>query len=124
MEPKTGDRVHIEFDGTVESGCVNVKDSDGIGAYGMVAVHRITSDDGCIHFVYLGEPGIWEAAEPDDWPPREGDIWKAGGHEYFARQHSSCKGQLTMVGDHGTLYYGNDVPRFKALNPNLVRRRP
>jgi hypothetical protein len=120
---KTGDRLHIEFDGTLKSDCIIVKDTR-TGGEGEVAVYQVNDDkENCIHYVYL-DAGIYRKADPKDWPPEPGDIWEKQGHEYFARPNTLYPDQLSLIGDDGDGYFGNtEVERFKALNPRLVRRR-
>jgi hypothetical protein len=120
---KTGDRVHIEFDGTLKSDCIIVNDPRP-GGEGDVAVYQVNDDnENCIHYIYL-DAGIYRKADPKDWPPETGDVWEAEGHEYFARPNTVCRGEFSLIGDHGDGFYGKaEVEKFKALSPRLVRRR-
>jgi hypothetical protein len=117
-EFKEGQRVRVEFEGVIKdtyshNACAKIVDS---GA----------EEVGWYHYVYLNSPGVKVTlADPESWPPRVGDIWEAGGREWYTRQNMACGDEIIV----GTFdrpsqdYYQRDLGDFKALNPVLVRRR-
>jgi hypothetical protein len=107
----TGDKVHVEFDGTVHYvNYVNVVTVKGpLG--GLLAVPKT-----CVTVL-----------EPADWPPQIGDIWAVGEIEYCARENYVLKDQMVVepidAYEREESFYEATMCNFKALKPRLVRRR-
>lgn len=110
-EYKEGQRIHVEFDGTVtgQSGSIVyvTHDTEKMGGYEF----EVHSDSVTL-------------LDPAGWPPQVGDIWEAEGREYYVRKneysHLEEKRQIVMVPDAGSWV---DLDDLKGLNPVLVRRR-
>jgi hypothetical protein len=114
-----GQRVHVAFDGTIDSlreGWLIVEDH----SFGMY--HQIWA---------YGAENLVTPLNPEQWPPRVGDIWEAGGVEFYVRSDSDGRDMFVIesfdvnpeVDIDCYAYYGRDLDEFKALNPRLVRRR-
>lgn len=81
--------------------------------------------------IYLDAAAV-ERVDPENWPPRKGDVWEADGDEWFARTNSSEGVFLVPAASGGPIgaYYSRSLPSrkhdfeaFKALNPVLAHRR-
>lgn len=110
-----GERVHVEYDGTV------ARDADD-------EFVSIRDGDGLMHCYKTGGSVPITAADPESWPPQTGDIWEAElppyrgaseRHEFFIRSRHG--GGIIVTPDDGG---GNwTLELFKRYNPVLVRRR-
>ena len=120
-EIKPGTRVHVEFDGQVES-----------SVYGGVAVKTKTGQFG--GYTALVPIEAVTVIEPTDWEKyggaRVGDIWEAAGKEFFVQDYGGCVPIAvsdTFYGAGGRSYSldrnSATLDEFKELNPRLVRRR-
>lgn len=121
MECTTGQRVRVEFEGTVTR-----TDAMGFKDYSVL----ITRDDGYVNAVRREDvTKIIIDPDPAGWPPRPGDIWDAKGHEYYAREDRAITGMkrifVAHVDDNATLldYPPGKLEDFRKMNPRLVRRR-
>lgn len=106
-----GQRVKVEYEAKVW-----LSDLDGV-------LELRTDDDMFYYINWRTEPSV--TITPlglADWPPQVGDIWEAGGKEWFARkdEYAPTGRELLMVAEIGTWL---EVDEVKALNPVLVRRR-
>ena len=108
-----GQRVHVEFDGTVENYPL------GTGVY----VRRISLGTG----VYVrGDDGVLNLSitltDPPGWPVQAGDIWRRGDSEWFVTRGESG---LRLVADDRTLW--RQIRPEELLEgpsaPVLIRRR-
>ena len=68
---RKGQRVHVEFDGTVEA-----------TSLGTFYVRR---DDGVLNTIDPATCTV-TAADPEGWPPQPGDVWERDGVRWFARR--------------------------------------
>jgi hypothetical protein len=106
-----GQRVHVEFDGTI---------SRQIHEYGIEVQ---TADDAymAINVAYI------TPLEPADWPPQLGDIWEVDGEEYYARENRAQvrRGEIVIdrFGNPADSFVQGRFDDFKSLSPTLVRRR-
>lgn len=127
MSFHVGDKVRIEFDATIIDG-----PNSAVGRlYTYTVTQKAGASSGATHYVYLTEDNarVTKPAEPESWPPQAGDIWNAGGIEYFV--YSGILGLNAFPFDgasSGRESYsespmGNSLSDFKALSPVLVRRR-
>lgn len=106
-EFKAGQRVKVEYEGTV------------------VVVHH---EPKLAYVIQRGGRNAWMYPEhstitlldPADWPPQVGDIWEANGQEWFACRRHDDGALLIKPDDGGGMW---DTKTFKSLNPVLVRRR-
>lgn len=119
MAFKIGDRVHVEFDGTVDESII----------YGWTVIQ---DESGLSHQLWTtGIDRLARLSDPENWPPRIGDVWEAKGTEYFARSHSIHATRPVMhpvaggdcYYDATTVYRTRTMDAFKALGPKLLRRR-
>lgn len=132
-----GDKVLVSFTGTVKSTKGDkwgyIKEGEGlddIGSSGFVAVNDANY---ITHVVWVGGSGmrgsepltVTRPVEPDNWPPRVGDIWRASGSEFSVRADYSGSGIVltNLDGAYPTEFRTMDLDGFKVLNPKLVRRR-
>lgn len=113
MEFKTGQRVKVEYEGTVQgAGTTRISVLPDGGGYRMIDLtkNKVTLLD------------------PPDWPPEAGDIWETSdgcrAEEWFAVT-GLISGGIFMQPDNGEDGWSlkSNAERFKALNPVLVRRR-
>lgn len=90
----------------------------------------VPGDCGLLHLKNLTDVSV-EAAEPDNWPPQVGDIWRVKGHEYYVRRNRGpSRGLVIEAFENSSVKYwekpggyGLSVGgSFKCLNPVLVRR--
>jgi hypothetical protein len=117
---RTGDKVHVEFDGVVtsryEGGWLVIEDG------GSWYRHQIWA---------TGAEKVVTRLEPKNWPPQPGDIWAVAGaaedQEWFARTATFGRVVLDGAETGSQVHYGYSsefgFDKFKALNPRLVRRR-
>jgi hypothetical protein len=121
-------RVRFEIEGTVTSENINVtgRNNEAMPEW------RVRADDGCIHYIYMhpANTTVIELAEPASWPPQVGDVWEAGGVEYYVRMvtynNTVIVAPFEFGSNAGRSYYeagANEFEQFKALKPKLVRRR-
>lgn len=83
LDLAVGDRIHIEFDATVES-LVNVNGGSGDKSYHLGACAIVSDDRGTQHAIYTGAaPRIAKVIAPKNWPPKVGDVWEADGTSWF-----------------------------------------
>lgn len=74
-----GTRVHVEFDGVVES-----SSGAGFPDYRLGNTVRVKDDlHGWYHDVCILGSAI-ERATPQNWPPKRGEVWAAKGKRWFA----------------------------------------
>ena len=133
-----GQRVHVEFDGTIRATSSEDDEneyvpagqgfSDHIGGWGFVEV-----EDGrhIAHTIWVDDdtsgPHVIETVGPEEWPPVPGDIWQAGDKEYFVTSIDEYE-QVYFVHnirtDDGTTYGNSNLSLrlFAAIEPELVRR--
>ena len=109
---KTGQRVKVEFEGTIGPA----------SASGEAGVYILAERDGTYaHWIWADYAEI-TVLDPPGWPPQAGDIWATERdgqvREWFARNSNS--GGIAMWPDAGTWASADDL---KALNPVLARRR-
>lgn len=129
-EYKRGQRLRVTLDLVVEDQASGLP---GNTITGLRAVGG-TGDGPNYHAIDLNAPfAKVEILDPANWPPQVGDIWEAGGREYFARLSgqqsiwlivSDC--HAAAMADNQPDYYENvpgSLDAFKALNPVLARRR-
>lgn len=144
---KVGDKVTVTFDGTVNA----VKRGSRFSAGGFIP-------DGGMHFGEDGDSGfvevkdahgnrhvIWHEttpwgksdnvmtvtqSDPDNWPPKSGDVWTSDGEAYGVRDHTYMPGVVVSaagrIGGHYSDSYGaarEKLSAFKALNPTLLFRK-
>lgn len=114
-EFKTGQRVHVEFDGTVPP-------------YMGGTEARVLINGSYQHWLNPVNLKV-TALDPANWPPQAGDIWSTidgengSETEWFARRARRAKGSddcLILVSEYGPANVAEDVLK---LNPTLVRRR-
>lgn len=109
---KAGDRIEFTGIGTIKE------------LHGHDGCFLVQDDTGYQHYVYPSSSKVTlKATDPVNWPPQVGDVWKAGGSEYFARKHNAADGQVVLVSEGGTLFYRSDFPVFIKKSPTLIRRR-
>jgi hypothetical protein len=113
---KKGDRVHVEFDGTVD--------------YAGDQAILVHPDEAPI--VHSVDNRLITLLDPAGWPPRVGDIWQAEGGEFYTRacRLESKRREVvieSMDGEPVNFWEGSEdrsgLEDFKALRPVLVRRR-
>lgn len=118
---KVGDKVHVEFDAVVTGDLDFTK-----GRLCAWPVRQISGEpyDHATHYVYLSASNATLIeTDPAYWPPQSGDIWEANGAEYFVIAGFLADLVVTAV-DNFDGFSGEDIEsNFKALNPQLVRRR-
>jgi hypothetical protein len=68
-------------------------------------------------------PMAVERADPVDWPPELGDIWKIGPDEFVVAYDHSYRQPVAIPIDGGFSNYSFESPEFRNRNPVLVRRR-
>jgi hypothetical protein len=125
--PKPGQRVRVEFDGTV----TRIED-------GWLVVEQ--DEYPCFeHQLWLPVSGdqqpVYTQLDPAFWPPQIGDIWEAGGFEYMIRDARSAsvttrrtvgydKGYpLVSPLDHAAPTMRGRFDDLLAASPKLIRRR-
>lgn len=119
---KVGTKVKVTYEGTVQSRNVrSTHVSDGVGNWHM----------------YADEADVTiEAAEPKNWPPQAGDIWKVEvegkTYEFAARMNYAERDKVVLTNLSGSDllnnnvdsdYYENRFGIFLEWSPTLVRRR-
>lgn len=108
------------------------KEGQRVEFTGMGTIKNLYAHDGCFqvqdeagyhHYVYPASAKVAvKGADPANWPPQVGDVWKAGGVEYFARSHSDGR-RVVLVAENGTIYLPSEFPSIAKRNPTLIRRR-
>jgi hypothetical protein len=61
--------------------------------------------------------------DPKNWPPQVGDLWETEGQDFYVRASTVDGSAIVSAFDAVDVFYPEDVDRFKALNPHLLRRR-
>jgi hypothetical protein len=134
-----GQRVHVEFDGTIHATSSKDDDNayvpagqgftDNYGGWGFVEVEDANRT---IHVIWVNgdvaklEPDVIETIGPENWPPQTGDIWRDELCEYFVtRVHEGIVEFMHNIStDEGVVYGKSDTSLsiFAGLQPELVRR--
>lgn len=107
-----GDRVKVEFNGTVWQ---TIIESDGNGII-------VVKDDVLKNYHQIAIENV-KSAEPENWPPQVGDIWETEDGKEFA-VYDVGKGKVIFAFNAPSLAYDDtEINEFKAKNPKLIRRR-
>jgi hypothetical protein len=134
-EFKAGDKVRVEFEGVIEKPSF----SYGRSMYGVprslhavegscdgFGFHQVRDSHGSGHVIWDSYEGAHQAlklADPENWPPKTGDLWKTeDGTHYFARHHAVLAGEVVLISEHGDIIYGG-LDALKAKRPSLAQRK-
>jgi len=131
-----GQRVHVEFDGTIRATSseddVNEyvpKDSgysDSFGGWGFVEVE---DDHQIVHVIWVNGDSVEviEPLAPKDFPPQAGDLWHAEDKDYFITDTDGSRIFFVhnVRTDMGTVYAASSsisLVLFEAIEPELIHR--
>lgn len=139
--PKHGTKVSVSFTGTVKDDPVNVSAATyGIPSYLLPSYAEdsgfivVRDDHGTDHLVWHASSSrersvytVVSTPEPENWPPRVGDIWQAESREYVVRQNRASASHVVVECVDGglvnSMFGSARLGDFKALKPVLLRRR-